>query len=394
VASTIADILVRFRWWWLIWVAAAVCVFLCGVVLGLASIGDPQGVRWFAPILAPPFGGRDHVSILAIGVDDSEGRGLADTIIAAVLFPRSGEIAALAIPRDSRVLVPGVGIRRINEAHSFGGLPLTIETAELLLGVPFDYYIEVNVPGLVKLVDAVGGVDLDVEKRMYYRDLAQGLLIDLQPGRQRLDGHQAMGYVRFRHDAQGDLGRIERQRKFIRAIAREVLSPDKVLHVKKLSTVFVDTVNTSLTPADVLALKRMVEDVGPDAIRIATLPGAARIIEGQSMIELHAEEVQATVDRVLWGQGVALRVLNGTSITRLAARTASFLEERGCDIVEVGNAEQNTNTTIIIDHRGQGKRAERVASWLGRGAISVAPDGDNSADVTVILGRDMVGLSP
>jgi len=182
VARAIFDRRLVLQWWWLIWVAAGVCVFLCGLALGLVSIGDPQGARWFAPILAPPFGGRDAVSILAMGVDDSEGRGLADTIIAAVVRPRSGEIAALSIPRDSRVHVPGVGVRRINEAHSFGGRPLTIETAELLLGFPFDYYIEVNVAGIVQLVDALDGVDLDVEKAMYYRDRAQNLLIDLKPG--------------------------------------------------------------------------------------------------------------------------------------------------------------------------------------------------------------------
>jgi len=103
-----------FEWWWLIWVAAGLCVFLCGLALGLVSIGDPRaGVRWFAPILSPAFGGRYYVTILAVGVDDSEGRGLADTIIAAVVRPRTGDISALAIPRDSRVHVPGgVGSRR------------------------------------------------------------------------------------------------------------------------------------------------------------------------------------------------------------------------------------------------------------------------------------------
>jgi len=382
-----------FEWWWLIWVAAGICVFLCGLALGLASIGDPQaGVRWFAPILSPAFGGRDYVTILAVGVDDSEGRGLADTIIAAVVRPRTGEISALAIPRDSRVHVPGgVGIRRISEAHSFGGLPLTIETAELLLGFPFDYYVEVSIGGVVDLVDALGGVDIDVEKRMYYRDRAQGLLIDLQPGPQHLDGEQAVGYARFRHDAQGDLGRIARQRKFIRLIARRMLSPDSVTRGKKLAETFVDTVMTNLTVPNVISLMKLVDGVGPEAIRMATLPGRPRIIQGHSLLELDEREIQDVVDRVLWGQGVSVTVLNGTDVSGLAARAAARLEEHGCDIVEIGNAEEQMHTTAIIDHRGQARRAERVASWLGGGAIAVAPDGDSVADVTVILGRDMAG---
>ncbi len=393
-ARAILDRRLVFQWWWLIWVAAGVCVFLCGLILGLVSLGDRQGARWFAPILSPPFGGRDAVSILAMGVDDSEGRGLADTIIAAVLRPRTGEIAALSIPRDSRVYVPGVGVRRINEAHSFGARPLTIETAELLLGFPFDYYIAVNIPGMAKLVDALDGVDLDVEKRMYYRDRAQNLLIDLRPGPQHLNGDQAMGYVRFRHDAQGDLGRIKRQRKFLRAAARELLAPQNVTRIKQLATVFLETVTTNLTFSDLLALKRMVEDLGPDGIRITTLPGHPRIIEGHSMIELDPRQVQAAVDRVLWGQGVGVTVLNGTDINGLAGRTASLLEEHGCHIVEVGNAEHQARTTVIVDHRGQTRRAERVASWIGGGVISVAPDGDNPADITVILGRDAADIAP
>ncbi|UCC69341.1 MAG: LCP family protein [Armatimonadota bacterium] len=392
-ARAILDRRPTLQWWWLIWVAAGVCVFLCGLALGLVSIGDPQGARWFAPILTPPFGGRDAVSILAMGVDDSEGRGLADTIIAAVVRPRSGEIAALSIPRDSRVHLPGVGVRRISEAHSFGGRPLTIETAELLLGFPFDYYIEVKVPGIVELVDALDGVEIDVEKRMYYRDRAQNLLIDLQPGLQRLDGVQAMGYVRFRYDAHGDLGRIRRQRKFLRAAAHQLLAPENVTRVKHLATTFVETVTTNLNVSDLLALKRILEGLGPDVIRIATLPGHARIIEGHSMIELDALETQTAVDRILWGQGVAVTVLNGTNIRGLAARTASLLEEHGCDIVEVGNAEHQTEISVITDHRGRARRAERVASWLGGGVISVAPDGDNPADVTVVLGRDMADVA-
>lgn len=383
------------QWWWLIWIAAGACIFLCGVALGYASGGDPQsGVRWFSRILAPPFGGRDHVTILLLGVDDSEGRGLADTIIAAVVSPRTGDIAALSIPRDSRVHVPGVGIRRVNEAHSFGGLPLTLETLELLLGFPFDYCLEVNVGTLVELVDAIGGIDIDVDKRMYYRDRAQNLLIDLQPGPQHLDGEQAMGYVRFRHDAKGDLARVERQRKFVRAVARRALDPDQVIHLRRLAEAFVDAVNTNLTVQDMIALKKIAERLGPEAIRMATLPGQPRIIEGHSMIELGAREVQAAVDRVLWGQGVTVSVLNGSDISGLAARTASFLEERGCDIANVGNAEQKADTTLIVDHRGRAKRAERVAAWLGGGVISVAPDGENPADVTVILGRDMAGAGP
>ena len=379
------------EWWWLIWVAAGLSVFLCGAALGIASGGGVPGGPWFGELFSPAFGGRDRVTILLVGVDNAQGHGLADTLIVAVANPSLGEMAAVSIPRDSRVEVPGLGIQRINAAHSYGGRPLTIQTVELLLGLPIDYYVEVSVPGIVKLVDAIGGVDIAVEKRMYYRDRSQHLLIDLQPGLQRLNGEQAMGYVRFRHDAVGDFGRMDRQRAFLRAVAEKVLAPENVRRVRNLADIFVDTVNTNLTVKDILALKRIVEQSGPEAIRTATLPGEPRMIHGQSMVELDPAQVQETVDRVLFGQGLYVTVLNGTDFPGLAAHTASTLEEHGCEIIAVDNSAERVNTTLVIDHRGQARRAERVAGWLGRGAISAAPDGDNPADVTVVVGRDLAG---
>jgi LCP family protein required for cell wall assembly len=377
------------QWWWLIWVGAGLCVFLCGALLGAVSGGGPGQSHGFLRLLAPAFGGRDRVTILALGVDNSEGRGLADTLIALVVWPKTGEIAALSIPRDSRVVIPGVGTRRINASHAYGGLPLTIETVEMLLGIPFDYYIEVNVSGLVDLVDAIGGIDIEVEKRMHYRDRSQNLLIDLQPGLQHLAGEQAVGYVRFRHDAMGDLGRIERQRKFLRLVAGELLSPANVGRLPKLADTFVETVDTNLTVRDILSLKKIIEQVGPDAIRMASLPARPRMIDGQSVLELDPEEVQQTVDRVLWGQGIRVVILNGTSVAGLAARVAEALEEQGYEILDVGNAERKTASTLILDHRGQTRRAQRVSSLLGGAVISAAPDGDNPADVTIILGDDL-----
>ncbi len=379
----------RWEWWWLIWAAAGVCIFLCGAALGVASGGGAPGERWFQEFLSPAFGGKARVTILVVGVDNSEGRGLADTLILGVVTPALNEIAAVSIPRDSRVVIPGVGIRRINAAHAYGGLPLTIQTVEMLLGLPIDYYVEVNVPGLVKLVDAMGGVDLKVEKRMRYRDRAQGLDIDLQPGFQHLDGKQAMGYVRFRHDAMGDFGRMERQRKFLRVVARKLLAPENLTRAPKLAETFVDTVNTNLTVKDLLALKRILQESRPEAIRTATLPGEPRVIEGKAMIELDAAQVQKVVDRVLLGQGLSVSVLNGTDVQGLAARTAARLERCGCDIVTVGNAPEKVKHTLVVDHRGTGARARRVASWLGLGTISVSPEGENPADVTVIAGPDL-----
>jgi len=248
------------------------------------------------------------------------------------------------------------------------------------------------VPGIVELVDAIGGVDIDVEKRMKYRDRRGNLNIDLEPGMQHLDGTQAMGYVRFRHDATGDLGRMERQRYFLRAVVSQIMKPNNVSRLPQLAQAFVETVNTDLRVKDLLTLKKLVEQSGPDGVRAETLPGEPKTIHGQSMIELDPEKVTEAVGRVLRGQGLSVQVLNGTYLNGLGARAAATLEEAGCDITEVANAEETTDTTFIISHRGGPRRAERVSEWLGGvGVISVQPEGGNPADVTVVVGRDLIG---
>jgi LCP family protein required for cell wall assembly len=380
---------VSFRWWWLIWAAAGICTFLCGTILGVVSSGSSgAGGGWFSQMLNPVFGGMDRVTILVVGCDNSSDKGLADTIIVMVVSPKTGEISALSVPRDSRVEIPGRGVHRINSSHVFGGMPLTIQTVELLVGMPIDKYIEINVPGIVKLVDAIGGVDIDVEKRMNYHDRRGNLNIDLQPGMQHLDGMQAMGYVRFRHDATGDIGRMERQRHFLRAVITQLSHPSNVTRLPQLSQAFLETVSTDLTSKEILTLKKLMEQAGPDGIRAESLPGVPKMIHGQSMIELDADQVRQTVDRVLRGQGLSVQVLNGTTVSGLGAKVASRLEEVGCDITETTNSEQKSDTTLVVSRRGGARRAERVAEWLGLGVISVQPEGDNPADVTVIVGRD------
>jgi hypothetical protein len=209
---------------------------------------------------------------------------------------------------------------------------------------------------------------------------------------QHLDGTQAMGYVRFRHDVTGDLGRMERQRHFLRAVISQVTNPSNVSRLPQMAQAFTEIVNTDLSVKELLTLKRLVEQAGPDGVRAESLPGEPVMLHGQSMIELNSDAVRETVDRVLRGQGLTVRVLNGTDISGLAGRVASQLEETGCDITEVANAAGKSDTTFIISHRGGSRRAERVSEWLGgAGVISVQPDGGSSSDVTVVVGRDLVG---
>ena len=139
------------------------------------------------------------VNILVLGVDErSDDIGRSDTLFLLTVDTDSGQVAMLSIPRDTRIKMPGRGYDKINHAYAEGGVKQTRQAVENLLGVTVDYYIKMNFAGFYKVVDAVGGVDIDVDKRMYYSDPWDdngGLVIDFRPGLQHMDGKTAIKSV-------------------------------------------------------------------------------------------------------------------------------------------------------------------------------------------------------
>jgi LCP family protein required for cell wall assembly len=149
-----------------------------------------------------------------------------DTIM-LLYRPRSGPATLVSIPRDSLVAIPGQGENKVNAAFAFGGPTLLVETLEQETGVRIDGYAEVGFGGFAEVVDAAGGVDICVQERM--DDPLAG--IDLRPGCQRLNGPDALGYVRSRYlDPDGDLGRVRRQQEFLGALAERATSPTVLLN--------------------------------------------------------------------------------------------------------------------------------------------------------------------
>ncbi|MCX7777628.1 MAG: LCP family protein, partial [Armatimonadetes bacterium] len=211
-----------------------------GIWSGWRSSGRKTLMRQIAGVvcrfIASPdliFAGRDRVNILLIGRDVDRDRyrrilpthGRADTIIVVSLCRSERKAYILSIPRDTAVLINGHGLQKINAAHSFGGPELLVEVLRDQLCIGIDYYARTSFEGFKKIVDAVGGVWLYVEKDMNYDDNWGNLHIHLKKGWQWLDGEKAHQYVRFRHDAEGDIGRTKRQRKFLEALAVRLTSP-------------------------------------------------------------------------------------------------------------------------------------------------------------------------
>ncbi|MBP2416350.1 LCP family protein [Microlunatus capsulatus] len=191
-----------------------------------------------------------------LGTGKTEGQ-RTDTIM-LLHVPPGGEPALVSIPRDSFVDIPGHGENKINAAFAFGGAPLLEQTVEQSTGLRVDGYLEIGFGGFVNVIDALGGIEMCLPKAIEDRDSH----LDLPKGCQELDGTTALGYVRMRKaDPRGDLGRVERQREMLAAVAGEAASPATVLNPVRywrLSTASARSVrlgeDTSLWQVGTLAL--------------------------------------------------------------------------------------------------------------------------------------------
>ncbi len=242
----------------------------------------------------------DRMKLLVMGLDEV-GKN-TDTIAGVDVDAASNTISILSIPRDTRTEIEGHRTFRINAAYAWGGIDLAKPTVEKLIGDTFDHYVIVKLDGFAQVIDAMNGIDIDVEKNMDYVDRGQKLYIHLRKGNRHLTGETAIHYARFRHDARGDLGRVERQQKLLRAVLEKMLSPKMLPQLPQLMQVAKQNCDTDLSIPQMIALARLAKNAGDDGLKTAMLPGEPKMIHGGSfyIAELPDETVgiQAIVDAI------------------------------------------------------------------------------------------------
>lgn len=219
---------------------------------------------------------KDKATVLIMGVDKREDDvGRSDTLMIATIDPRLDQVTLLSVPRDTRVKIRGRGYDKINAAFAYGGVTLTESTVENFLGIDIDHYIIIDTNSFVKIIDAIGGVDIDVEKRMFYEDPWDdngGLVIDLYPGQQHMDGKTAVTYVRYR-DSEGDIGRVKRQQAFMAACMDKVTSPEIVPRIPKIVREVIDAVETDMSLRQLLELAGALKAAAQNGLETDMVPG-------------------------------------------------------------------------------------------------------------------------
>ena len=225
---------------------------------------------------------KDKTTVMIMGVDERvDDVGRSDTLMLATVDPKKRSASLLSIPRDTRVHVPGYGYDKINVAYSLGGHQLTQDTVEEFLDTPVEHYILIKVPAFKRIIDAIGGVDIDVEKRMYYVDEWDddgGLYIDLQPGWQHMDGKTAITYVRYR-DEDGDIGRIGRQQKFMQAVMDQALSPGIIPRLPAIIREVMSSVETDLSFRQLLELAGALKEAQVGGLKTKMIAGRPLYID-------------------------------------------------------------------------------------------------------------------
>lgn len=394
-------------------VTVVLAVILVTWVLVLAGAGVYANTRMTRTDVEGLGAGGGPLQVLVIGSDSREDlteeqrrelhTGSApgtrtDTIM--LLTIEGGRVATLAFPRDLLVTRCDGTRGRINTAVGIGGEGCLVQTITDLTGITIDHFVSVDFLGFRDIVDAVGGVELCLEEPIADEDAG----IDLPAGCQVLDGRQALGYVRVRK-IDSDLERIERQQRFLRALAGEVVSPVTVVDPFRLYRTAgrvggALTTDSGMGPLDLGRLGwGMWGMAGGDAVT-ETVPAEPATVGGAAVLRPSDDEAAALFAR--FGDGsildqagaplppdeVTVSVLNGTRISGLARRMADELRAAGFAIADVGDADAPVDASVIRYPRGQRDAAETLARSLPR---EVPLEEASVGTVTLILGPDLAG---
>jgi LCP family protein required for cell wall assembly len=393
--------------WFLIFVIAA----LLGIIAGYFA------TLFYRPTLIPPafrVGSlRDPETIMLLGVDvvytelgrrkkkidQTAFNGRSDTVMLCRLDPFRNSLSILSIPRDTEAQIPGNGMQKVNAANAIGGAELAKATVSQLMGIPVDHYVVLNVHGLVELVNELGGITVVVPKRMKYMDWTAKLKIDLEPGPHTLTGNQAMGFVRFRHDALGDIGRVQRQQLFMTAVMEKAIQPGSWAHLPRLIEIGQQYIATDLSPTDIMEIASFARAVPKKNQSFVMLPGE---FAGNGDWVTTKTDVRRMSARLLGSSfvtsdrpNVRITLENQSSLPLLGPKLARMLRAKGypVNVKQPDKQDAPTKKTRIIAQRANPEDAELVHGDLGdQGEIINASVGDLQSEITVIAGDDLEGL--
>ena len=254
-------------------------------------------------ILAPIESPEEPVTILILGRDsrDTESeRGRADTIMLLYLDPEKATGSLLSIPRDTLVEIPGHGEDKINAAYAYGGEELMIKTIKEFIGAEINHYVTLDFQGFIDLVDAVGGVDITIDRPMV--DPLSGA--NFSPGDHHLTGEQALAYTRNRATELGDIGRIQRQQHMFKELIAQKLNVKYLYNIPHYFNILVENTRTDLEVLTILGYSKAALSFDPENFEAIIIPTHSDWIKDNTVsVQIpNIEEARAMWQRILAGE--------------------------------------------------------------------------------------------
>ena len=302
-----------------------------------------------------------YQNILLLGVDSNGPDTLpfsgvrSDTMIILNIDVSNKGINAISIPRDSKVYIADEhGVQKINAAYALGGIELTKKTIEETLGIKIHNYIIVNSEGIKKLIDTIGGIPIHIDQNMHYIDYSAHLNINLAKGDYILNGEQAEGYLRFRKDMLGDIGRVHRQQKFVKALIEQVKSPETAKKIPELLKIASLYTRTDMNLYQLSQYASLAREINLNNVEFVTLPGGPNKKGIISYWILDPEKTQQTINRLIYHKKINLpekEISVGIMFPRIKEIDAFELRDQfknlGFEVNCMGRSEQISNSEII-----------------------------------------------
>jgi LCP family protein required for cell wall assembly len=390
--------------------------------------------------LLPAWDGSSRVTLLFIGLDARDwevgaGAPRSDTMILFTIDPVSKMAGMLSVPRDLWINIPGMGYSKINTAYSYGearklpggGPGLAIDTIEHFIGVPIQYYAQVDFKAFEEAIDAMDGLYLCPEERITIDPIGPKPPVKMGPECRKYWGYEVLGYARNRHTNGGDIDRANRQQKVIMALFDQVFSPQNFpTMVSKAPDIYAEAksgMRTNLSLDDALKLGVLLSQIPEGKIKrgvidysMATLTSVTVGGQKASILQPYPDKIRELRDEIFSAGGplspmasgepgalmqadaARVRVVNGTGTEGLSERTGDYLREQGMQIVETGGrAARNYERTTLVMYGPKLYTMRYLISRFGIDRVDqilFVNDPASSVDIEIRVGRDALNIIP
>lgn len=352
----------------------------------------------------------DNLEFLLIG----ESGNMTDTIIACSYNPKTQKASMLSIPRDTFIgnsEEKASTSDKINCVYNIKKDPMnTVKAVNKVTGLNLKYYVFVDTEALIKLVDAIGGVEFDVPINMNYDNpyKESELHIHLKKGLQTIDGKKAEQLLRFRHNADGssypdeygnnDLGRMRTQREFIKATLKQTLKASNVFKLNEILDIANKYAKTNLSINEIKDYLPYATEFNTDNLTSEMLPNTTKTLNNLSFVIVNDSEARKLINDMFYGgtkevseedtKPITVELLNGSGDSDKLKKALELLEKDNFDVVKVGNATSVKSTSIINRTKQEKDIISKVSSILSIKSKSSTGKDNVNADLTITIGKD------